>query len=322
MDEENDSHANAEIFSRRPSRSFVSSNSFELMASAQYFISPRRPHLSSRTSNTNHRQDDDQDVVSQSGSQSIYIFPSNPQVADTDLPISSSALGTNISIPISLFDSRASSRDRQPQISGQTSPSPLEGDDIELWDWSESMTEESADVDDDDKLSFSEPQWAMVVRRQHQHRRALTPTSSRTRSRYQSSSSQPDFLLPSKNADQHGNPHPRLHIPLLSFFMSLVSADEATLHLITHSSSQSTLFPGNAPLPYSHLSTDDPPHGVIKLLAHRGESHTLKDGLDIAFDPSYTSSNPFSLPGLHLVWGLVNNVVLSGGKALREVLLY
>jgi hypothetical protein len=124
----------------------------------------------------------------------------------------------------------------------------------------------------------------------------------------------------SPSSTTSANPHPRIHIPMLSFFLSFLSLDETTLHLLTHSASQSALFAGHA------LSSDDSPvdcdqsHGIAKLLTLSGECHSLKKGCAVACDSSIVPSNPFLLSGrLVGLWSFVGNAFDNGGKALRDV---
>lgn len=132
-------------------------------------------------------------------------------------------------------------------------------------------------------------------------------------------------------------PHPRIHIPLLSFFASLLSIDldEPALRLLTHSSSDSILFPGQRDLLSEgnnvawEPAADDTleaskPHGLVRLHRINDESRpsnrALKDGLAVACDPS-ALPNPFSLPGLSALAGLcrfVGGVWTNAGKAWQE----
>lgn len=92
-------------------------------------------------------------------------------------------------------------------------------------------------------------------------------------------------------------PHPRIHLPLLSFFASFLSLDSSTLHLLSHTPSQSILFPGVS----SSIVGESPevvdetarPHGMESLLAPPSERISLKEGVDVACDQNIVSLNPF-----------------------------
>lgn len=133
-------------------------------------------------------------------------------------------------------------------------------------------------------------------------------------------------------------PHPRIHIPLLSFFASLLSLnlDDPALRLLTHSSTDTILFPGQRSLLSEGASaTWDPPsdnkadspkaHGLVRLRhvddGSRPPDRTLMDGLAVACDKSKLP-NPFSLPGFTALAGLcrfVGGVWTNSGKAWQEV---
>jgi hypothetical protein len=116
-------------------------------------------------------------------------------------------------------------------------------------------------------------------------------------------------------------PHPRMHIPMLSFLVSFLSVDEATLHLLTHSTIESALFPSHT------LYSDDSPqndghlHGAGKLRLLSRESCSVKEGCSVACDPSLAPSNPFVLPSLPLVrlWNFLGDIFIDGRKALKEL---
>jgi len=112
--------------------------------------------------------------------------------------------------------------------------------------------------------------------------------------------------------------HPYIRFPMLSFIASLLFIDEATIHLLTQSPSESALFLGHS---YSDEHPSDEhdicrtPHGVIKLLADSDDNRTLKAGLAVASDSDILPFNPFAFPsGL---WSLVSGVWKNSGFAWR-----
>lgn len=223
---------------------------------------------------------------------------------------------------------------------------------VEVWDW---MAESGEDVPDEDGMLEFEAEiertsrWdvpAQLMRRlsplrptasgpadfyeQHYHifHRARTQSNTSSLTSATSLSSNPRSVV--------HTPHPRIHISLLSFFASLLSLnlDDPGLRLLTYSSSDSVLFPGqcnmlNDAADWSTPIEEDPkrptPRGLLRLQVSEDGScpptAVLKDGLAVACDPSLLP-NPFSLPGLTALAGLcrcVGDVWSNGEKAWREV---
>jgi hypothetical protein len=117
--------------------------------------------------------------------------------------------------------------------------------------------------------------------------------------------------------------HARIRLPLLSFFVALLSVDDTTLHLVTHASAHSALFPG--PL----CPSDEGGGGIrdshetheVSMGLEPSSSSALRDGLAVACDESILPSNPFGLsmsPFAGLL-DLVRDVCAGGRAALREV---
>lgn len=221
---------------------------------------------------------------------------------------------------------------------------------VEYWDWA---VESGEDVPDDDGIWEFEAEierasrWDLPTRlaRRLSPLRALGSPGSgpnvdfyeqhyriflRARTQSNSSSFSASSSLSSK---LDPTPHPRIHIPLLSFFASLLSLnlDEPALRLLTHSSTDSILFPGQRNLVLDGATpsgdkTDLPePRGLMRLRhvddGSRPPDRTLKDGLAVACDPS-TLPSPFSLPGFTALAGLcrfVGGVWTNSGKAWQEV---
>ncbi|KAL0961113.1 hypothetical protein HGRIS_006090 [Hohenbuehelia grisea] len=148
------------------------------------------------------------------------------------------------------------------------------------------------------------PRWEMILRRR------------RSEAQLQSQS-QP---CAEKKATQ---PHPRMRIPLLSYFASLLAIDEATLHLITHTPDKSVLFPVSIP----HTPEDVDKHvlrGLEKLFAASGtnpETRVIVAGFAAAADEEIPPSAFVTAPFAGIL-GMVTTFVASKSKALREVLHY
>jgi hypothetical protein len=116
--------------------------------------------------------------------------------------------------------------------------------------------------------------------------------------------------------------HAPIRLPLLSFFASLLSIDDATLHLISHSPAHSALFPGPI-CPSDERGTRDSQetHGINTLLEASCQQRALRGGVAVACDESILPSNPFGLSMYPLagLLDLVRGVYAEGRAALREV---
>ncbi|KAH9969463.1 hypothetical protein BC827DRAFT_1030 [Russula dissimulans] len=116
-------------------------------------------------------------------------------------------------------------------------------------------------------------------------------------------------------------PHPRVRLPLFSILVSLLSIDDETVHLVTHSHTHSTLFPGPI-LPSDEGTTNaQETHGIYALLDLPSEHRALHDGLAVASDGAILPSNPFKLSVFPLtgLLDLVKGILVGGRVALREV---
>ena len=111
-------------------------------------------------------------------------------------------------------------------------------------------------------------------------------------------------------------PYPRIRLPLLSFFVSLFSIDDATLHLVTHSPAHSALFPGPICPSDEGTRSAQEVHGVLALLEPSRQHVGLRDGLAVACDESILPSNPFKISASPLIGllGLVKGIC-AGGRA-------
>lgn len=274
---------------------------------------------------------------------SIYIFP-NPSSSAGSAP-SSPSLRSDISVPTDFtlssesrsrhtsdhdgFRQTRSGHGRTPvnirrRLSVGTDGNP----ELEIWDWNvdvDSVTVESAvDIEDVDQLQrwkFLTPQrgrvstsslWRARQQRLDSVTKRIPSVPRNTHRRYRSVDPDPGPTIP----------YHHQRIRMLSFIASLLFVDESTIRLLTHSSSQSALFP-------EHLICDEYPpeeqdgtqRGAIKPFSGLEGTRALREGIAVACDTEFASSNPFAPPNLRLsgLWGLVNGVWINGGRVLREI---
>ena len=143
-------------------------------------------------------------------------------------------------------------------------------------------------------------------------------------------------------------PLPKIKIPFLDFFASLLGVEESTMDLLTRCSTIEThgsvLFPGATiqPLPApttivdeeDYLSSTTAPadrkanediHGFHRALLSPGIERdswaSLKEGLSVFYNTaaSVPTQNPGRLLGLAQLWGLVSHVYVRGGKVIKSV---
>jgi len=148
-------------------------------------------------------------------------------------------------------------------------------------------------------------------------------------------------------------PHPKIRIPFLDFFASILGVEESTVDLLTRCSTVEThgsvLFPGHTiqplPAPTSLPTMPDEDddlsstvasaiqkadkrvtaHGFHKVLLSPGIERdswaSLKEGLTVFYTtaPSIPTQNPGRLLGLVQLWGLVSHVCIRGGKVIKNV---
>ena len=225
---------------------------------------------------------------------SIYVFPSPSSAPPSPYPGSP---GSSLFSPSTDFDSsepfsfgvrspassNAASTAASPE-DGAVARTPSQGAplgedeleiDVELWELSTDPTVDGSDTgsswvleDEVDRVGAGDVDFSyMNVRRNH---RLISPRSSdvppywtmrrrsRTHSRIRTTSS---LSSPrSSRSPQRPAPHPRIHVPLLSFFSKLLSLDidDPALRLLTHADpgeSESILFPGHTTAQL--LSPDD-----------------------------------------------------------------
>jgi hypothetical protein len=148
-------------------------------------------------------------------------------------------------------------------------------------------------------------------------------------------------------------PHPKIRIPFLDFFASILGVEESTMELLTRCSTIEThgsvLFPGHTiqplPVPTSRSTTGDENddsssitaptdqetdqrvtvHGFRKALLpssiERDSWASLKEGLTVFYSTAtpVSAQSPGRLLGLVQLWGLVSHVCVQGGNAFRGV---
>ncbi|KAI0036464.1 hypothetical protein K488DRAFT_82082 [Vararia minispora EC-137] len=117
-------------------------------------------------------------------------------------------------------------------------------------------------------------------------------------------------------------PHPRIRLPLLSFFASLLRIDDSTLHLISYTPEESVLFPGHRVELFDERADESLLHGSAALLLEQKEGTVLKEGMHTACDSSLNHPNSFALtpiPLTGLFW-MVKSIWSGSRSALREVL--
>ena len=143
-------------------------------------------------------------------------------------------------------------------------------------------------------------------------------------------------------------PLPKIKIPFLDFFASLLGVEESTMDLLTRCSTIEThgsvLFPGSAiqplPTPATVVSeegdlpsttapadkkADEGIHGFHRALLSPGIERdswaSLKEGLTVFYNTaaSVPTQNPGRLLGLVKLWGLVSHVYVRGGKVIKSV---
>lgn len=223
---------------------------------------------------------------------------------------------------------------------------------VEVWEWSE--TEAGDDLPTLDESWAFEADGAMgthsgrretLVRHSSTSRtmlrrdsRVMRPRPTHIRSRTQSNTS--------AHSVTRYTPHPRVRVPLLSFVASLLSLDldDPALRLLTHSTPDSVLFPGQSallhdthgpPQPSHYADTsqedeedtripleEDNAHGLLRLLTEGSSSKSVREGLAAICESPLAIANPFALPSwnsLTSLYRLVGEVWTNGGQAWREL---
>ena len=196
----------------------------------------------------------------------------------------------------------------------------------EVWDWTtrtedntDDRTSECSDSERLDRWAVSHPRHSSRVResrsalsRRNQCRRVHSHSPRRYMRRHQSTSFTP----------VHGPVVPRIRIPLLSFLLSFFTVDPATLDILSRSTCESALFPGNTLHPDdTGVHGDDSPHGVAKMVLLSRESQSLRDGIEVVCDSSITPVNPFrvSPSAFSTLWRFIGGVWVDGRKAITEI---
>lgn len=324
---------------------------------SQYFIPPRQSTVlpSQPVASSSYNPESQLDVEP-----AVYIFPNPPSDSETQSPYtSSSALSAPTDFGLSSgISTSARSRPRSRRASSNGSGLSWEelnsrarsvsidtgtGSDldVEVWEW----TGDEEDASDGSGVELEAAverasRWDLLRRRplaefpseytenRLQYRRrlraiSLSPswdgaTRSRTLSNQSGASSRP----------RSPTPHPPLRIPLLSFFSSLLSLDDTTLHLLTRPSlsHSSPLFSG----PQLFIGSLEDDVGEDKgrrrdfptVNLRDAELHNLNHGLGLACDASVTPANPFAFHAIPMldIWSLVSGVFKNSEKVWNEVL--
>ncbi|CAL1712581.1 unnamed protein product [Somion occarium] len=234
---------------------------------------------------------------------------------------------------------------------------------VELWDWTEELREEVV-VDESELEAAVEraSRWDIPSRhfRDHPLRTITGPSPPRivqlgscnvrldgTHQRTRTQSNISFASLSSFSSSPFGGPpHPRIRIPLLSFIASLfgLDLDDPALRLLTTSSSDSVLFPGQGCLVGLQDSekpqmskciridvvdddtTEEKPHGLLKLFILSDDSRTtlqsLKSGLGAVASPIYSIPETISVPTFSSFFGLsrlVGDLWSKGGEAVQQL---
>lgn len=231
---------------------------------------------------------------------SIYVFP-NPASAPRS-PTQNPDLAAYAEFtPSVISESIRLPRSRDGRRTSSTSPSPLTP--LSPWEWAEHVPLEVEQIYRGD---IERPdQWQIGM---NQHIESV--------STYSMDSVPAEVEIHTLRQC----PHPPAHIPLLSFFISLLAIDDSTVCLLSQPSSDSALSACHKlPPPNSCLEeVDGEPHGIEKLLVRRGGSRIMRDALVSERELApYSPLSPVPLLGL---WNTVTILVANGRKALREVL--
>ncbi|KAF8073714.1 hypothetical protein FPV67DRAFT_762232 [Lyophyllum atratum] len=235
---------------------------------------------------------------------SIYIFP-NPLSAPPS-PTHDSGLSGHAE-----FTSPAlSGRIRLPRTrngrKSSTSPSPPTP--LSPWEWDGRALEAPGD-----RLPLQPPYYDQLER------------PGRLRARINQRDAEPVQMYTAEqataNLDSHGHhhhPHAPGHIPLLSFFVSLLAVDDSTARLLSHPASDSALFACPISSDSDLEEVGGELHGVEKLLVRTGGARIIKDALKSERESAPCRPLlPVPLLGL---WNTVTVLVENSGNVLREVL--
>ncbi|OBZ71494.1 hypothetical protein A0H81_08426 [Grifola frondosa] len=348
---------------------------------ATYYVPPRQQASTSQSQRPRRRDEAPDELANLDitfGDHSIYIFPNPPSAPPSpgsSLFSAPTDFNSSFSSPSQPSRSRSRSRIRRHNSIGsngsswgrvqrafdggvpqgsRTSPSTGDLDiDVEVWDW----RADSADYSDSNGSSSwvleSEIERAsrwnidLPLARQSRHTRRLSaPRSDRSPARQQSRSrtlSRTTSIPPFARCPvSQATPHPRIHLPLLSFFATLFSLElgDPALRLLTRSGAadaEALLFPGQrflvqepGPSRRSSLDTasdtdtdgtaldsevavesdadDEPPHGLQKLFLSSFSDpsaaalRSLRGGLAVRLPVS--AGLDFGVPSPRKLYGL------------------
>jgi len=264
----------------------------------------------------------------------MYIFPS----PSSDPPSPTSQALSDLSVPtnrpLSSFESEFSDGSNA-LLSSYLAGSPCSESSDNTWEW---IPAPRRDVDVElpcrvplvpmyDEVLYD--QWNSSMCRRD---REISETRGRYMHRVSSTSTR--IILPPRASKWPGNKNPvviyplEYRFPFITFLTYLFSIEESVLNLLAAPSSQLGLFPGGdlsketeikPPEREDAYLNERDPHGVHKFFVQHGHQphrsirdgfHTTSGLLGDTPPPLFTASTCFLL---------VNDVIASGGKVLREV---
>ncbi|KAF4590159.1 hypothetical protein EYR40_009442 [Pleurotus pulmonarius] len=243
----------------------------------------------------------------------IYIFP-NPSSA----PHSPSQY-SDISAPTDFsYSGLSEPRSRDVSPNGRSPSVPWDPSDAAL-----SLTTKP-DAFADGDADYEGSVWHMVspdsaLAQRHHWELVLQQRASRHRLRVATEGPEPSALL-SHRSQRSQSPHPRIHIPLLSYLVSLFALDDETLHLLQHSSPQSVLFPGarsEAIVGDDENLFDMRVTKLLKAVDSDRAYHSIKEGFGISYQSLPTSAT-HTFPLTEFI-PFISKLITNGGKALYEV---
>ncbi|KAK7681525.1 hypothetical protein QCA50_015257 [Cerrena zonata] len=346
---------------------------------AAYFIPRRSSQATPIHAPPNVQEGLEESILTLDPERSIYLFPNPSSIppspsgsslysVPTDLTISSPGGSrertlshtTDASGSSYVLDSfEYSSRDHSRSLS----PSQLDVD-VEVWDWTadsegadaERTLELEAAVERMSRWDIYHPQIEAIRFVPSQLNSSIgRPPLARARifdaleEGYQRARADSNISYKSLSSYRSSDtPHPRIRIPLLSFFASWLGLDldDPALRLLTTSSSDSILFPGQSgllgiengdesqttvlridhPIEKEDSSEDDTPHGILRLFVLSNEPRnalkSIKNGLGILSSPVYSVPAMLNVPNVGTFFGLsrfVGSLWRKGGDAVHQL---
>ncbi|KAF8631075.1 hypothetical protein AX15_002676 [Amanita polypyramis BW_CC] len=111
------------------------------------------------------------------------------------------------------------------------------------------------------------------------------------------------------------SPHARIHVPFLSLFLSFLSVDSSTVHLLSHTSQHSVLFPGDTVVSDPFLAASDSRRLEVdedfSVYGRLREGHAITcDYQDDLISPLFG----FTFKRFSSLWSFVHDFVRKGGE--------